>query len=267
MGRPHVYSMYARYPMRDLIALGPNVCAHRQNTSPERLNFNYASTESLFNAVKKQYGNSHLLKLTLPSPPPSGVPSPALPPRLPNNPETSGPDAPPPPTKAESFTIKMIEADLESTAKFVRELAVESLIPWMGKCILEWNEAVSVPFAPPNLRAHQTYVLDVGCQYSSSRRLPSRLFSSTRRLFGTGSVSNSPAQSSVSLPAHGHTGSTSSVASLSGNVTPLAQQRRLAEFATILGDYKLAIPIWEVVRREGKGGSVSTNPFYRSART
>ena len=40
----------------------------------------------------------------------------------------------------------MIETDLESTAKFVRELAVESLIPWMGKCILEWNEAVRRSF-------------------------------------------------------------------------------------------------------------------------
>ncbi|KAF9650034.1 hypothetical protein BDM02DRAFT_3185724 [Thelephora ganbajun] len=189
-------------------------------------------TESLFNAVKKQYNNSHLLKLTLPSPPPSGVPSPALLPQLPNNSEVSGPDAPQPQTQTESFTIKMIETDLASTAKFVRELAVESLIPWMGKWVLEWNEA-----------------------YSSSRRLPSRLFSSTRRLFGTGSISNSPAQGSVSLPSHGHTGSTSSVASLPGNTTPLAQQRRLAEFATILGDYKLAIPIWEVVRKEGKGGS------------
>jgi hypothetical protein len=93
--------------------------------------------------------NSHLLKLTLPSPPPSGVPSPALLPRLPNNSETSGPDVPQTQTHVESFAIKMIEADLASTAKFVRELAVESLIPWMGKCILEWNEAVSRSFAPP----------------------------------------------------------------------------------------------------------------------
>lgn len=52
--------------------------------------------------------------------------------------------------------------------------------------------------------------------------------------------------------------------SLSGNVTPLTQQRRLAEFATVLGDYKLAIPIWEVVRKEGKGGSVSTDTSHPS---
>lgn len=111
------------------------------------LNFNYASTESLFNAVNNQYGNSHLLKLVLPSPPPSGVPSPAPLPRLPFNPETPGSDAPQPQT--EPFEIKMIEADLESTAKFVRELAVDSLIPWMGKCILEWNEAVSFVLSSP----------------------------------------------------------------------------------------------------------------------
>jgi len=146
MGRPHVPSLHAHYPMRDF-ALRPNVCVYHEDAGFERLNFNYASTESLFNAVKKQYSNTHLLKLTLPGPPPSGVPSPALLPRLPNNPETSRPDAPQPRTYAETFTIKMIETDLAATAKFVRELAVESLIPWMGKCVLEWNEAVSCPFA------------------------------------------------------------------------------------------------------------------------
>jgi len=129
--------------MWDLIAFGSNVCTHDVKSGLEKLNFNYASTESLFNAVNKQYGNSHLLKLALPSPPPSGVPSPVLLPRLPNNPETAGPETPQlRAQEVESFEIKMIETDLESTARFVRELAVESLVPWMGKCVLEWNEAV-----------------------------------------------------------------------------------------------------------------------------
>ena len=152
MGRPHMYSLHTHYPMRDLIAPRLDVCAHYEGARLYfilwRLNFNYPSTESLFNAVKKQYSNSHLLKLTLPKPPPPGVPSPALLPRLPNNAETSGPDAPPPRKDFESITIKMVETDLASTAKFVRELAVESLIPWMGKCVLEWNEAVSRSFGP-----------------------------------------------------------------------------------------------------------------------
>jgi hypothetical protein len=41
------------------------------------------------------------------------------------------------------------------------------------------------------------------------------------------------------------------------SVPPPSQQRRLAEFATILGDYKLAITVWEALRKDGKGGGVS----------
>ena len=145
MGGPYLHSLYARYPMRHLISLGPNVCVRYRGPGLDELNFDYASTESLFNEVKKQYANSHLVKLALPSPPPSGVPSPTLLPRLANNPDTSGPETPPPRAQSESVDIRLTETDLESTAKFVRELAVESLIPWMGKCVLEWNEAVSLP--------------------------------------------------------------------------------------------------------------------------
>ena len=65
-------------------------------------------------------------------------------------PSYSGPDVSQPQTQSESSTIKMIETDSVSTAKFVRELAAESLIPWMGKCILEWNEAVGRSFITPS---------------------------------------------------------------------------------------------------------------------
>lgn len=89
MGRPHVYSLHTHYPMRDLIAPRLDVCAHYEDASLYfilwRLNFNYASTESLFNAAKEQYSNSHLPELALPGLSPLGVPSPALLPRLPNN--------------------------------------------------------------------------------------------------------------------------------------------------------------------------------------
>ena len=46
---------------------------------------------------------------------------------------------------------------------------------------------------------------------------------------------------------------TSPTGAIGGSVT---QQRRLAEFATILGDYKLAITVWETLRKESRGGSV-----------
>ncbi|KAH0838197.1 ER-golgi trafficking TRAPP I complex 85 kDa subunit-domain-containing protein [Lanmaoa asiatica] len=194
---------------------------------------------ALFNAVKKQYGlHAFMLPLSLPSPPPPPVPVPALPPRLPPpSSETwqNGSTSPRPHSTSLVVSpnfLKLSEPDIQQMARFAREFVVMSLIPWMEKCVLEWNEV-----------------------HSSSRRLPSRLFSSTRKLFGS---SVSPAQNSThissssisSLPSRSHTSSASSVLT-----APPSQLRRLAEFATILGDYKLATGVWESLRKENKGGS------------
>lgn len=43
----------------------------------------------------------------------------------------------------------------------------------------------------------------------------------------------------------------------SDGLSPPSQLRRLAEFATVLGDCKLAVTVWEALRKESKGGSVS----------
>ena len=51
-------------------------------------------------------------------------------------------------------------------------------------------------------------------------------------------------------------GSLSSIAGIFPGGDPPSQQRRLAEFATILGDLKLATSVWEVLRKDGKSGSV-----------
>jgi hypothetical protein len=98
-------------------------------------------------------------------------------------------------------------------------------------------------------------------QFASTRRLPSRLFSSTRRLFGSGTASPAPQQtptSSISPALSGiRSGSQSSISSIpAGGHPPPSQQRRLAEFATILGDLKLAVNVWETLKKDGKGGSV-----------
>ena len=65
---------------------------------------------------------------------------------------------------------------------------------------------------------------------------------------------------------HGPNSSVSSITSVTSisNMGPgnVNQQRRLAEFATILGDYKLAIPVWEALRKEARGGSVRTSPAH-----
>ncbi|KAI0321379.1 ER-golgi trafficking TRAPP I complex 85 kDa subunit-domain-containing protein [Amylostereum chailletii] len=199
---------------------------------------------ALFNAVKKQYGlHSFLLPLALPQPTPPPVPIPMLPPRLPRMPVTTSntPDPSAADTKPVTLsgldalnTICMSEADIQQTARFVREFVAMSLVPWMEKCVVEWNE-----------------------NFSSSRRLPSRLFSSTRRFFGSASPSPTPTAIPTSTLARGHsvTGSISSVASFSGLVSSFPQQRRLAEFATILGDIKLAVSVWESTRKDGKVGS------------
>lgn len=199
---------------------------------------------ALFNAVKKQYGlHAFILPLSLPTPPPPPVPVPPLPPRLPPpSSETwqngiSTPQSNPiaSPAGSPNF-LKLSEPDIQQVARFTREFVVMSLLPWMEKCVVEWNEA-----------------------YSSSRRLPSRLFSSTRKLFGS---STQPTQ----YPTHASSPSVSSLQSRSPTSqpasstavlpTPPSQLRRLAEFATILGDYKLATGVWESLRKENKGGSV-----------
>ena len=51
-------------------------------------------------------------------------------------------------------------------------------------------------------------------------------------------------------------GSLSSISAVFPGGDPPSQQRRLAEFATILGDLKLATSVWEVLRKDGKSGSV-----------
>lgn len=246
---------------------------------PENSPLSDEEAGALFNAVKKQYGlHAHLLPLSLPSPPPPAIPVPAPLPRLPPPPSPESLLSPPPPpamfsapptptpgamgsslsTQMMSFassidgpasaeeertgkssgnSLRMHEKDIQMTARFVREFLLMSVVPFMEKCAIEWNET-----------------------YSSTRRLPSRLFSSTRRLFGSSTPSSY-------TPGHASTPSTSSVTSRTSisSVTsgangsqaggPPPMHRRLAEFATILGDIKLAISVWESLRKEGKGGS------------
>lgn len=36
----------------------------------------------------------------------------------------------------------MEDPDIQQTARFTREFLVMSLIPWMEKCVVEWNENV-----------------------------------------------------------------------------------------------------------------------------
>lgn len=133
--------------------------------------------ESLFNAVKKQFGlHTYLMPLTLPdSPPqqPTRLPSPI--PRLPplslmelspmppaqipdgiesmlDRPTTpragsatlstnAQPQSPRSPVQHNALALN--DNDIQQFGRFVREFVVMSLIPWMEKCVVEWNESVS----------------------------------------------------------------------------------------------------------------------------
>jgi trafficking protein particle complex subunit 8 len=97
------------------------------------------------------------------------------------------------------------------------------------------------------IRSSIIYLTYCWSQFSSSRRLPTRLFSSTtRRFFGTSSPSPSPMPTATSP-------STPNASGTNGAMS--WQHRRLAEFATILGDYKLATSVWDSLRKESQSGS------------
>lgn len=113
----------------------------------------YYRANALYNAVKKQFGlHSYLLPLVLPKIPPAPIPVPALMPRLPSPPSPDSPSqkissAPTSPTLTPGNLtamniLRMEEKDIQQTARFTREFLVMSLIPWMEKCVNEWNENV-----------------------------------------------------------------------------------------------------------------------------
>ncbi|TCD62768.1 hypothetical protein EIP91_006412 [Steccherinum ochraceum] len=265
-------------PWVDVTFLRYSLILHPSNSS-----LSDPIAESLFNAVKKQYGlHTYLLPLSLPtSPPPTAVSIPLPVPRLPpippaeispmppSQPAPAGVSTSPPPASVLSPRVQspvqspdkppldatkpllLSEGDAQQLSRFTREFVTMSLIPWMEKAVVDWNEL-----------------------YSTSRRLPSRLFSSTRRLFGSG-YSSATSTPPPSTPSHGSSPSISSISSRVNSHAPnssissltsvtstgggqaavlVSQQRRLAEFATILGDFKLAISVWENLRKESKGG-------------
>ena len=38
--------------------------------------------------------------------------------------------------------MSLNDNDIQQFSRFVREFVVMSLIPWMEKCVIEWNESV-----------------------------------------------------------------------------------------------------------------------------
>ncbi|KIK38971.1 hypothetical protein CY34DRAFT_67413, partial [Suillus luteus UH-Slu-Lm8-n1] len=58
-----------------------------------------------------------------------------------------------------------------------------------------------------------------------------------------------------SLPRRSSTYTAPQSSASGSTIPPPSQQRRLVEFATMLGNFKLAVAVWESLWKDGKGGS------------
>lgn len=119
-----------------------------------------------------------------------------------------------------SYAQRLSSEDVDRLIAVVRELVVQSLVPWMEARVREWNEA-----------------------YQSNRRgLTGRLFGAGRKLFGT-SRPSSPS------PAAGH-----AVYNPAKGFYPVnsveALARRLADFSFMLRDYRYSASIYDNLRRD-----------------
>ena len=112
---------------------------------------------ALFNATKKQYGlHTHLLTVSLSTP----VAAISVPPLLPELPPTPMPDA----TFGQAacdgdYHLNLTEQDVAQFARFVREFVTMSLVPWMERCVLDWNETVRQYKAHANASLQSSHFL------------------------------------------------------------------------------------------------------------
>jgi hypothetical protein len=144
---------------------------------------------------------------------------------------------------SEPISFHASAQEQEAFRIFLREFATMNLIPWMEKTTLDWSELVK-PFIP------YRYPTTFHFFQFPTRKLTSRLFLSTKRLFG-----NSPSQSSPPPSQHETQNSVQNTPKL--NTASAILQRRMAEFATVLGDYKFALAAWDSLIKEARMGMVN----------
>lgn len=56
-------------------------------------------------------------------------------------------------------TLTLNDNDIQQFGRFAREFVVMSLVPWMEKCVIEWNESVRNTSLSPGFRAKAYTVL------------------------------------------------------------------------------------------------------------
>src|SRR5271170_7243135 len=110
--------------------------------------------------------------------------------------------------------------DREALIKFTRELATQSVVPHMERCISTWNDQIA----------------------SYRRGLAGRVFTASRRLFSSSS-------SRSATPTSGSGNYDISTSSYPPS-TPEAQMRKLADYAFMLRDWRLAHSTYDIVRKD-----------------
>lgn len=117
------------------------------------------------------------------------------------------------------YAAKLSVDDVQALIALVRELVVQSLVPWMEARVREWNEA-----------------------YQTNRRgLTGRLFGAGRKLFGSRPASPAPSNTHQGYNTVKGYYMASSIEALS---------RRLADFAFMLRDYRYAGGVYDSLRKD-----------------
>lgn len=118
---------------------------------------------------------------------------------------------------ATEYGALMDDDDVRRLKQFVRDFAAQNLIPFLERSVSLWNEQLA----------------------ASRKGLTNRLFGASRKFFGSASrgSSNQPATSFATLGYYPH-------------ATLEAQTRRLADFAFMTRDYRLAAAMYDYGRRD-----------------
>jgi trafficking protein particle complex subunit 8 len=120
----------------------------------------------------------------------------------------------------------LFESDITAIKGFVRELVAQSIVPHMENRVALWNE-----------------------QYASPRRgISGRFMSLSKKWTGFGTGSRSTSMTSGS--GGGASGNYDSLQGFYRYDTPEARLRKLADYAFMLRDYKLASSIYEMLRSD-----------------
>ncbi|KAI9724124.1 MAG: hypothetical protein M1812_000843 [Candelaria pacifica] len=122
----------------------------------------------------------------------------------------------------------LLDSDSTSIRTFIREMVVQSIVPFMERCVSSWNDQVA----------------------SRRRGVSGRLMSLSKRWTGFGSSSRG---SSGQGPLGAATGANSNYDSIQGFYrpdTPEATMRKLADYAFMLRDWKLAQSTYELLRTD-----------------